>query len=138
VHVKAEGFGKPLPFVRNEGQHHDKQAFEALMGRGKVKRSSSGRPKVGPGCLLVDRSYSNRRIRAWLKRKKIGAVIPRASREKKRQGQRLLAKELYKQRNRVERLVARLKQHGRIASRYEETAESYLAMLTIASILPRM
>ncbi len=43
--------------------------------------------------------------------------------------------ELYKERNRVERLVARLKQFRRIATRYKKTAESYLAMLTLAASL---
>lgn len=34
----------------------------------------------------------------------------------------------------VERLVNRLKQFGRIATRYEKRAVNYLAMLTIAAI----
>jgi transposase len=46
-----------------------------------------------------------------------------------------LDEELYKERNRVEQLVARLKQFRRVATRYEKTAEIYLAMLTIAAIL---
>ncbi len=38
-------------------------------------------------------------------------------------------------RNRVERLINRLKQYRRIATRYEKLAENYLAMLHIGSIL---
>ncbi|NEO02832.1 MAG: transposase, partial [Moorea sp. SIO3I7] len=38
-------------------------------------------------------------------------------------------------RNRIERLINRLKQNRRIATRYEKYAVNYLAMLTIASIL---
>ena len=62
-------------------------------------------------------------------------MIPQTRREKPYHGQRPLDKELYKERNRVERLIARLKQLRRVAPRYEKTAENYLAMLTLAAIL---
>jgi transposase len=42
---------------------------------------------------------------------------------------------LYRERNRIERLINRLKQSRRIATRYEKRAENYLARLTIAAIL---
>jgi transposase len=38
-------------------------------------------------------------------------------------------------RNRIERLINRLKQYRRVATRYEKRAENYLAMLTIAAIM---
>lgn len=40
----------------------------------------------------------------------------------------------YRKRNVVERLINRLKQFRRIATRYEKRAVNYLAMLTIAAI----
>jgi transposase len=43
--------------------------------------------------------------------------------------------EIYRERNRVERLVGRLKQWRRIATRYEKRAASYMAMLTLAAIV---
>ena len=135
VHIKADGLGRPLAFVLTEGQRHDNQVFEELMEGGGIKRSSSGRPRVRPGCIVADRSYSNERIRTWLRRKKVRTIIPRTSRERKRRGRRPLDTELYAKRNRVERLVGRLKQFRRVATRYEKTAASYLAMLTLAAIL---
>ena len=42
---------------------------------------------------------------------------------------------LYRERNRIERLINRLKQARRIATRYEKRADNYLAMLTIGAIL---
>ena len=39
------------------------------------------------------------------------------------------------ERNRIERLINRLKQCRRVATRYEKRAENYLAMLMIAAIL---
>ncbi len=40
-----------------------------------------------------------------------------------------------RKRNVVERLITRLKQFRRIATRYEKRAINYLAMLTIAAIM---
>lgn len=40
-------------------------------------------------------------------------------------------KAAYRQRNRVERLIGRLKQYRRIATRYEKRATNYLAMVTL-------
>jgi transposase len=41
----------------------------------------------------------------------------------------------YRTRNRVERLINRLKQCRRVATRYEKRAENYRAMLTITAIM---
>jgi transposase len=41
----------------------------------------------------------------------------------------------YRERNRVERCINRLKQFRRVATRYEKLAVNYLAMITIAAIL---
>jgi transposase len=41
----------------------------------------------------------------------------------------------YRERNRVERLVNQLKQHGRVATRYEKRARHSLAMLSLAAVL---
>lgn len=41
---------------------------------------------------------------------------------------------LYRERNRVERLINRLKQYRRIATRYEKYAVNYMAMLMIGAI----
>jgi transposase len=38
---------------------------------------------------------------------------------------------VYRERNKVERLINRLKQYRRIATRYEKRATNYLAMVTL-------
>ncbi len=40
----------------------------------------------------------------------------------------------YRLRNRIERLVSRLKRFRRVATRYDQTAASYLAFVTIAAL----
>ncbi len=42
-------------------------------------------------------------------------------------------RELYRLRNRVERLVNRLKQFRAVATRYDKTAESFLAFVQLAA-----
>ena len=44
-------------------------------------------------------------------------------------------REAYRQRNIIERLINRLKNFRRIATRYEKRAANYLAMIHIAAIL---
>jgi transposase len=44
-----------------------------------------------------------------------------------------LDRELYRLRNRVERLVGRLKQFRAVATRYDKTAESFLAFVQLAA-----
>ncbi len=41
----------------------------------------------------------------------------------------------YKERNVVERLVGRLKEHRRLATRFDKLASSYLAFVHLAAIL---
>ena len=41
----------------------------------------------------------------------------------------------YRERNRAERLVNRLKRYRRVATRYDKRAVHYLAMVTLAAVL---
>ena len=107
--------------------------FEELVKQGEIKRKARGRARFRPRFLAADRAYANHRIRNWLRYRKIRPVIPKGGREKERP--RNFKKDLYKERNRIERLVCRLKQFRRVATRYEKTAMSYLAVLTLAAIV---
>jgi len=71
-------------------------------------------------------------VRRYLRRRGIGAVIPRKSNERHVPN---FDRAAYRERNRVERLINRLKQFRRVATRYEKLAVSYLAMVTIAAVL---
>jgi transposase len=106
--------------------------FEKLMEGGAIKRVGRGRPRRLPKRVAADKAFSCGRIRKYLRKKRIGIVIPRKSNEKHR-GR--FDKEAYKQRNIVERMFNRLKQFRRVATRYEKRAENYKAMLTLASII---
>lgn len=112
------------------GQRHEQTMVAPLMEAGAVKRAGGGRPRIRPDRVAGDKGYSGRKTRQYLRRRGIGVVIPRQKRERRVR----FDKEAYRQRNVVERLVNRLKQFRRIATRYEKRAVNYLAMLTIAAI----
>lgn len=59
------------------------------------------------------------------------AVIPPKS---NRKTQRIYDKELYKERNLIERMFNKLKHFRRVATRYDKTALSFLSFVHIASI----
>ncbi|WP_018908170.1 IS5/IS1182 family transposase, partial [Salinispora arenicola] len=82
-------------------------------------------------------------IRADLRRRGIGHTIPeRADQQanRRRRGSRggrppAFDTQLYKRRNVVERCFNRLKQCRSLATRYDKTATSYRATVTIAALL---
>jgi transposase len=121
-----------MTFVLTPGQRHETTAFQPLMEQGAINRPGPGRPKQRPGRVVGDKGYSSHENRRYLRRRGIRYTIPRRSNE---QSGGPFDKEKYRLRNRVERLINRLKQFRRIATRYEKLAENYLAMLHIGSIL---
>ena len=133
IHLRCEGNGKPVTFLLSVGQRHESVVFEQLMEQGKVKRPARGQPRLRPQRVVGDKGYTGQPIRSYLRRRGVGSVIPRLANESRR-GTRF-DRQAYRQRNRVERAINRLKQFRRIATRYEKKAENYLAMLTLASIV---
>ena len=102
------------------------------MEHGAVKRAGRGRPRLRPKRVIGDKGYSSKKIRRYLRRRGIEYTIPRRCNET-RTGP--FNKGLYKDRNRVERLINRLKQFRRVATRYEKRAVNFLAMVMIAAIM---
>jgi transposase len=107
-------------------------ALPALLDTGAVRRPGRGRPRLRPRRAAGDKAFSGRPARAGLRRRGIGAVIPTTAQQRRRPG---FDKAAYRERNRVERLINRLKQWRRIATRYEKRAENFLAMLHLAAII---
>lgn len=121
-----------MTVVLTPGQCHEAPVFTRLMDQGAVKRPGRGRPKLRPHRIVGDKAYSSEAIRRYTRGRHIRITIPRQANEA-RSGP--FDREIYRQRNRVERLINRFKQFRRLATRYEKRAESYRAMWTIAAIL---
>jgi len=106
--------------------------FEPLLDQDKVKRVGRGRPRLRPHQVVGDKGYSSQKARRAVRRRGMRPVIPTKSNARR---QPHFDRALYRERNRVERCINRLKQYRRVATRYEKLAVNYLAMVTIAAIL---
>ena len=103
------------------GNVHDvMMAPELLAAVGSIKR------------LIADKAYDTNRWRNLLTQLDIEAVIPSIARRKP-----LIPhnRDVYRQRNLIERMFARLKDFRRIATRYDKLARNFLAGILIAAIL---
>ena len=121
-----------MVLLLSPGERHESRYLPALLERGAVRRGGRGRPRLRPAAVVGDRGYSYPQLRRYLRRRGIRAVIPT------RRDQRPLRsfdRAAYRARNRVERLIGRLKQFRRVATRYEKRGENYRAMVTLAAIL---
>jgi transposase len=132
IHLRAEGRGRPMVAVLTGGERHEQIALEAVLDGGAIRRPGRGRPRLRPRRVAGDKAYSSPPARRRLRRRGIRPVIPTRRDQPRRPD---FDRDAYRQRNKVERLINRLKQYRRIATRYEKRACNYLAMLTIGMIL---
>ncbi|BDM74833.1 hypothetical protein HEK616_83200 (plasmid) [Streptomyces nigrescens] len=91
----------------------------------------------------ADKAYSNRKIRAYLRKRGIRHAIPEKKDHKAarlRRGSRGgrppgFDKGRYKERNTVERAIGKLKQFRAVATRYDKRGYVYLSTVTAAALL---
>jgi transposase len=119
-----------IAFLLTPGQESDIEQAEQLMETGAIRRSS-GHIRLRPQRLVADKGYTSHAFREYLHQHHIRCTIARRSNEHCRVS---FNKSYYRKRNIVERLINRLKQFRRIATRYEKRAANFSAMITIASI----
>jgi transposase len=121
IHVRADAKGRPLAFALTGGEAHDLTGVDELLAAwDRLPRS-----------MLADKGYDADRLREDLLISGVNPVIPFKS---NRQEQWALDRTLYRERNWVERIIGRLKQFRRVATRYDKTACSFLACLQLAAI----
>jgi transposase len=118
--VACDALGNPVRFSLSGGQVSDGKAMLPLI---------SG---LRAGAVLADAAYDWAEIRRGVGAAGAVAVIkPSAARSSKPPFDR----DLYRERNQVERLIGRLKRYRRIGTRYEQTRRNYLAMVHAVSTL---
>ena len=82
--------------------------------------------------MLADKGYDSDAFVQAIKGSGAAPVIlPRSNRITSRD----YDKEIYKERNLVERLFQKLKEYRRVATRYERLVVYYMTMLSLASVL---
>uniref|UniRef100_UPI003570EFEB IS5 family transposase n=1 Tax=Nonomuraea cavernae TaxID=2045107 RepID=UPI003570EFEB len=142
LHLITEGRGLPMTLHLTGGNVVDCTAFEAVMAKFRLRRRI-GRPRTRPDRLLGDKGYSSKKIRLYLRRRGIQAVIPERKDQianRKRKGSYggrppTFDTATYKDRNLVERCFAKLKQWRAIATRFDKLASRYLSGAVIASMM---
>ncbi|WCN05163.1 IS5 family transposase [Streptomyces sp. M92] len=143
IHLACDGKGRPLAVLVTPGQRHDSVCARPLLERIRVPRTGPGRPRCRTDQVIAEEAYSSRGFRAYLRKRGIANTIPEKidqRRHRLRRGSRGgrppgFARETYRRRNVIERCFNRLKGFRGIATRYEKTATSYEAAVTLASFL---
>ncbi|MFJ3794225.1 IS5 family transposase [Kitasatospora sp. NPDC090091] len=143
VHLASDARARPLAIVLTAGQAGDAPAFDTVMAVIRVPRVGPGRPRTRPDTVIADRAYSARAIRSHLRERHIRTVIPQPVdqiRNRQRRGScggrpPGFDREVYKERNTVERCINRLKQWRGLAMRTDKLAIAYQAALHLAAIL---
>lgn len=128
IHLVCDEFGTVLGFTITAGQKGEAPEFKNVMESIPL---SLHRIAKRPAHIAGDKGYSSFEIRHWIWEKGIQCVIPTRSNETKQPGFR---KAIYRLRNIVERTIGRLKEFRRIATRYDKTRDSFLAVVMIAAI----
>jgi transposase len=109
-----------VKFLLTPGQTHDiTQAAPLLQG-------------LPAEQVIADKGYDGDQVLRTIHERGGQAVIPP---KRNRKVQRPYNQELYRERNHIERLFARLKQCRRIATRYDKTARNFLAFLQLAATM---
>jgi transposase len=140
LHLICDGKGRPLSVLLTPGQRHGSTRLGTLLDAIRVPRLGQGRPRKRPEGLIADKGCDFSTCRGLLRRRGIAHVIlrrrEREGHHASRVGRRAaFDRETYARRNVVERCVNRLKQWRSIATRYEERAANYRAIVVIASLI---
>ena len=120
----------PLAIKLSGANLHDSCVFETLIEAIPPTRrplGRPGRPRFRPAKLHADKAYDIPRCRAYLRRRGIGVRIARKGIES--------SERLGRHRWPVERTIAWLTGHRRLATRYERRADILTGLLHLACAL---
>ncbi len=118
IHAAVDALGNPVRLRLTEGH-----ASEYGQANAPIEQ-------IQADYILADKGYDGDEFINNIKSSSAVAVIPP---RQNRIVQREYDREIYKERNLVERLFQKLKQFRRIATRYERLKRNYQAMLYLAS-----
>ncbi len=116
----TDALGRPLRFVLTAGQVNDCTQANSLLENAKTEY------------VIADKGYDSERVLEKIE--ELGAICvipPRSNREEHREYDR----ELYKERNLIERTFNKLKHCRRLATRYDRKALYFRSFLYLAASL---
>jgi transposase len=117
----VDALGNPLAFLLTPGQTHDLAGADALL------------PQMTADRLITDKAFdADQRVRQPLAAAgKVAAIPPRDHRRTVLD----FDPELYKARHLIENFFCKLKQFRAIATRYDKTAQNFLAAIHLAAAI---
>src|SRR6185437_2500528 len=119
IHAVVDQQGLPVRLVLTPGQASDKTTFPQLIEGLTLARD-----------VVADRGFFARTIIELIEAGGAAAHIPSQSNVRVR---RVVDREIYRQRNLVERFFNKLKHFRRIATRFDKLARNYLAAVLMAA-----
>lgn len=127
IHALVDALGNPLTFILTPGQAGDCPQAESLLAF-----CGGEEQKAAIEAVLAEKGYDSKNLVAHIESEfEAEAVIPSRTNAKR---PREIDRELYKDRNKIERLIGCLKECRRLATRYEKYARRNLAMVKLAFI----
>jgi len=105
IHAAGDALGNPVRLIGGPGHQHDCTQAEDLIDG------------IKADAVIADKGYDTNKIEAKIVKQGSEVVIPP---KRNRKTPRDYNKELYKERNLIERLFAKLKQFRRVATRYDK------------------
>lgn len=130
IHLVTDGNGLSLAAEISAGQRHESVHAKPVLEAVRIRRAN-GHIRRRPKALAGDKGYSYDRIRRYLRRRRIKAVIPTRKDQRRRPG---FDRELYRRRNVVERCFNWLKECRALATRFDKLAVNYLATIKLAML----
>ena len=119
IHALVDGGGRPIALKLTEGQAHDGQSAEDMLGG------------IGKGeILLADRAYDSDALRQNLAERGAWANIKPMPRRVRIPA---FSPFLYRYRNLIERFFSKLKHFRAVATRYDKHDANYLAVVKLAA-----
>ncbi|WP_339158602.1 IS5 family transposase [Methylobacterium bullatum] len=119
IHAATEALGLPVRLIGSPGQNNDITVAHDLVEGFDAKAT------------IADKGYDADHLCDSLAETGTVIVIPP---KRNRKIQRSYDVELYKERNRIERFFARLKQYRRVATRYDKLLANFMGFVKIAAI----
>jgi transposase len=143
IHVAVDRRGRPLSILLTPGQAGDNPQLFNLLDAICVNQPGPGRPRKRPDMLIADKAYAHDSTRAALRRRGIRHTIPERSDQIARRGAKASSggrpptfdKDVYRERNQVERCFNRFKHWRDLATRYAKRASIYRASLVLIAAL---
>ena len=120
IHFLVDGLGKPLRALLTPGQAADSPQVPLLFDQ------------FSPSMAILDKAYDTDAVLAFLESQGAIPVIPPKA---NRVVQRDYDRQLYKERNRIERFIGKIKPFRRIFSRFDQYARTYLHFIHFACAL---